>query len=237
MRCRTRPALHCACPHPPFPARPQADGELFGFISALSLQRHASHPSVARLIKLLHERVDRPEVAARVQALLSAKAPPVGLLLSERMINMPISLVPHAIESLSLDMDWATANEEDPVERRSFNFGKMLVLAQVQPASADEAAGSSDGPAAASSRAGPEGPGGKPGKKPKKAKGSGGQGKAAVLAGVAFARVEEEILAEEAEEVSLLRGALPGGAQLLLMILPPGALATAVPALKAVMCD
>jgi hypothetical protein len=170
-----------------------------------------------------------------MQALLSAETTPVGLMLSERMVNTPISLVPHAIESLSLDIDWATANEEDPAERRSFAFGRLLVLAQVQPLSPEGAAGSSDGPTAAAGRPGSEG--GKSGKKAKKAKGSGGEGKAEVLAGVTFARVEEEILAEEAEEVSLIRGALPGGAQLLLMILPPGALASAVPALKAVMCD
>jgi hypothetical protein len=167
---------------------------------------------------------------------LSAKAAPVGLLLSERVVNMPISLVPHAIESLSLDIGWATANEEDQVERRSFDFRKLLVLAKVQPISANEPAGSSGGPAAVADRAGPEKVGWKQGQKLKK---GGGEGIAAVLAGVEFARVEEEILAEQAEEASLVRGALPGegGAQLLLMILPPAALANAVPALKAVMCD
>jgi len=179
----------------------------------LSLQHHAKKRCLAPILALLTERVSRPEVAATVKALL-AQAAPVGLVVSERMVNTPISLVPHALESLSLDIDWAKQHDEDPAERKSFDFHRLLLLAQVEKSGEAAAAPSGKG---------------------KKAKAA--AGKAAVLAGVSFLRVEEEVLAEEAEEVSLVRGRLPGGMQLLLMILKPEALANAVPALKAVMCD
>lgn len=188
------------------------------------------------LLSLLSERVSCPEVTVKLKSLLLSGSAPVGLVLSERMVNTPISLVPHAVESLSLDIDWAKKHEEDEAERLSFNFGHLLILAQVQLGSgaldAGEAAGTSvEQGGGAADRAG-LGRGMTKGRKKAKV-----ACKSDVLARVTFSRVEEEILAEEAEAVSLINGALPGGDRLMVMILKPDALASAVPAIKAVMCD
>ncbi|EOD16042.1 hypothetical protein EMIHUDRAFT_451637 [Emiliania huxleyi CCMP1516] len=157
----------------------KADGALFGFLSAVSLQRHRADPSVGRLISLLgSDRVEDGPLRQRLAGLLAPSGGAnVGLLLSERMVNTPVQLVPHAVESLHLDLGWAAANAEPAAERASLTFEWLVLLAH------------------------------------------------------------EELLAEGAEAVSLVRGGLPGGGQLLLMLLRPEALAAAVPAMRAVMCD
>uniref|UniRef100_A0A7S3W6Q7 Uncharacterized protein n=1 Tax=Emiliania huxleyi TaxID=2903 RepID=A0A7S3W6Q7_EMIHU len=69
----------------------KADGALFGFLSAVSLQRHRADPSVGRLISLLgSDRVEDGPLRQRLAGLLAPSGGAnVGLLLSERMVRSP----------------------------------------------------------------------------------------------------------------------------------------------------
>ena len=117
---------------------------------------------------------------------------------------------------------------EPAAERASLTFEWLVLLAHV---TLDTQAGAESGGAGGSGGGSCGGGGGKRSKKQKRAAGL------SLLGRASFARVEEELLAEGAEAVSLVRGGLPGGGQLLLMLLRPEALAAAVPAMRAVMCD
>ena len=120
---------------------------------------------------------------------------------------------------------------EPAAERASLTFEWLVLLAHV---TLDAQAGAESGGAGGSGGGSGGGGGGKRSKKQKRAAGS---SLSSLLGRASFARVEEELLAEGAEAVSLVRGGLPGGGQLLLMLLRPEALAAAVPAMRAVMCD
>jgi len=101
----------------------------------------------------------------------------------------------------------------------------------------DDDRGGEEGSSSSAGGGGGSGGGGGGGKRSKKQKRAAGSSLSSLLGRASFARVEEELLAEGAEAVSLVRGGLPGGGQLLLMLLRPEALAAAVPAMRAVMCD
>jgi len=197
------------------------------------LQRHSKSPGVKKLSSALVERCASSKVKQKLAAMLAPSAEPVGLILSERMVNMPVQLIPDVIDSLAKDLAWAAENEEDPTERRSFRFSRLLLVAELH--AAPDAAASEAGPAAAgessgraSSAASSTGP--RPSKRQKKQKGGDNP-----LDGLDFVRVEEEILSNEAEMTSLLTGA--GRSRYLLSVLEPATLASVVPALRTVMCD
>ena len=155
-----------------------ADENLFGFLSMVSLQYHRKTPWVSQLITSLLQRCASPAERETLQKLFTPAADSVGFLISERLVNMPMQLVPVAYDSLLQDIDWAMKNEVDQEERKSFNFKKFILMAEVTMV--EGAASAADA------------------KRQKKSK----QRQASVLEQVEFVRVEEEVLANE---VSLSR--------------------------------
>jgi len=210
----------------------KADGDVFGFFSALSLQHLApSSPAVARLSSFLLERCHPQSAQQKLSAMLEASAPPVGLIISERLVNAPVQLVPDALDSLTQDIEWAIENEEDKELRASFKFNQLLMVAQVSASRADTSTSAASAVAQGSSSGG----GGK--KKKHKSHGGAGDGTGldwAALEQLQFVRPEEEAIAYEAEWCTLLHC---GAQQFVLMSLSLPELKAMVPKLRAIMCD
>ena len=136
----------------------KADEDVFGFMSVLSLQFHREQPCVQQFTSHIMQRTGSAKATARLKALLAPSAKPVGLILSERMLNTPHALVPSAVDSLmqaalalarrmrhtphaligsrpylgrtSQDVAWAVDNEVDEAHRASVKFDRLLLLAQ-----------------------------------------------------------------------------------------------------------
>ena len=191
----------------------KADEDVFGFMSVVSLQFHREQPCVQQLTSHIMQRTGSAKATATLKALLAPSAKPVGLILSEWMLNTPHALIPSAVDSLMQDVAWAVENEVDEAHRASFKFDRLLLLAQVAPPSSTDA----DSPGASSSRQGRKG---------KRAKESPLEPSA-----FEFARAEEDVLAQLAESSYLLTGPV----RHLLLVLEPSAVRDAVPSLHAVM--
>lgn len=103
------------------------DGEddVYGFITALSLSRYASESSVQQILQYVTKKCPADDLA-RFQAILKSKA--VGLLINERMVNLPYQLVPAIHSALHEDIEWAIENEETEELRNSAKFDYFLVL-------------------------------------------------------------------------------------------------------------
>ena len=208
-----------------------AQDDVLGFMSAVSLHRHKRATFARELTDSFKQRCADALARATLQDLLEAET--TGFIVSCRMLNLPPVLVPSLVDSLMQDIAWALEHCEDVAERRAFDFRTLLLAADVE-LHADEEGGDGGGD-------GDEGGGGseeaekeeeeEEEKKKKKKK----RAEAAEVEGLAFARPEEEVLAQHASWSTLLAGA--GRSRQLLMSLTPDAIRGAVPALRAVMAE
>lgn len=141
----------------------KANGEEgpLGFVSALSVATHAAHPALKHVLAFLRRHCPPASAAQLEQArggaaatLLTAQAPRcsfflisvfqtlasprLGLLLSERMINLPGEVAPPLVSGLFEELrdvggDWWWASEAAPSDalRDSFAFDHLLLLTRV----------------------------------------------------------------------------------------------------------
>lgn len=103
----------------------EGEDDVYGFITALSLKRYEAENSVQQVLQYVTKKCPVDDLP-RFQSILSSKS--VGLLVNERMVNLPYQLVPAIHSALHEDIEWAIENEETPELRRSFQFDYFLVL-------------------------------------------------------------------------------------------------------------
>ena len=201
-----------------------AESDIFGFMSAINLQAHREVRCVQQLTAYVLKQCADESARAQLRSWLADGARPLGLVLSERMVNMPTQLVPNLVDALMQDLAWAVENEETEAGRAAFRFDRLLWLARVAPG------GGGGGGGGSSSDMGPPAALGK--KEKKRAKAAAARDS---LSGLQFGRLEEEILAQSAEASWVLGSGGKGGGRLLLMALAPDAVRAALPALHTVM--
>jgi hypothetical protein len=197
-----------------------SDDEVLGFMSAISLHAHRTARFAGELRESFLRRCVDTRARERLAGLL--ESPKTGLLLSERLVNLPAALLPSLVDSLLQDIAWAVEHAEDADERRSFNFDTLVLVAPVTLASNT---GNTSSAADAEADAAHE-------KKKKKRKAVAAEAHASLLENVVFDRVDEEILAGAAGWATLLNSA---GRRQLLMTLSLEQVRGAIPALHAAM--
>lgn len=104
----------------------EGEDDVYGFITALSLARLSHETSVQQIVQYVTKRCPPAELP-RLQHILGTKA--VGLVVNERMVNLPYQLVPAIHSALHEDIEWAVENEDTPELRASFQFDYLLLLA------------------------------------------------------------------------------------------------------------
>ncbi|RLN59992.1 hypothetical protein BBJ28_00001362 [Nothophytophthora sp. Chile5] len=104
----------------------EGEDDIYGFITALSLKRYAQETSVQQILQYVTKKCPSAELP-RLQQILSTKN--VGLVLNERMVNLPYQLVPALHSALHEDIEWAITNEDTEELRKSFQLDYFLVLA------------------------------------------------------------------------------------------------------------
>lgn len=103
----------------------EGESDVYGFITALSLPRYKDEGSIQQVLHYITKRCP-PADAARLQEILQTKT--VGLVINERMVNLPYQLVPPLHSALHEDIEWAIENEGTPELRASFKFDYFLIL-------------------------------------------------------------------------------------------------------------
>ena len=211
-----------------------ADDDVLGFMSAVNLQVHRTKLFAQEMRASILKRC--PDASAREELSRRFDDPRVGLIVSERMINLPAALVPSLIDSMLQDIAWAAENAEDKATRDALNFSELLLIAAVtlKPGNGAGGNGSSGGPigaGASSSEGGASGGGKRPKKRERQAAAASAQ--AALFETVEFVRTEEEILAATAEWQALLNGT--GRTRQMVLALTPEGMRQAIPALHAAM--
>ena len=205
-----------------------ADDEVLGFMSAVNMQVHRTKLFAQEMRASMLKRC--PDVAARDELAKRLDDARTGLVVSERLVNLPAALVPSLVDSLLQDIAWAAAEAEEAATRDALNFSQLLLVASVTLKAGGPGAGSSSG---AGSSGGPLDAGAGKKKKKREREAAAASAHAALLEAVDFMRPEEEILAGAAEWQALLNG--PGKSRQMVLAFTPEAARQALPALHAAM--
>uniref|UniRef100_I1KRT3 Protein BCCIP homolog n=1 Tax=Glycine max TaxID=3847 RepID=I1KRT3_SOYBN len=95
------------------------DEGLFALVTALNLYRYREHKCIATVKDfLLHKVRQEKSVHDQLKLLLGEQAHDVGLLVSQRMVNLPPQLLPPLYDALFDEVSWATEDELKNVEQK-----------------------------------------------------------------------------------------------------------------------
>ena len=97
--------------------------DAYAFLTVLNMAEHAEKQGVSGLIQYLVEKCRTNETLAPVADLLTSRKP-VGLVLAERLINMPAEIVP-PMYSMLLDEIEAAVEDKEPYE-----FSHYLIISK-----------------------------------------------------------------------------------------------------------
>jgi len=109
--------------------------EVYGFISVINMHKYQNKESIQQIWKYLLNKAPDSEIQGQLRALMDDSARPLGLILNERMVNVPAELAPQLHKSLFEEI--ARAQEEDG-ESDSFNFGSYVLVTNLYSYSAGE---------------------------------------------------------------------------------------------------
>ncbi|RLN66608.1 hypothetical protein BBP00_00002108 [Phytophthora kernoviae] len=116
----------------------EGEDDVYGFITALNLKSFTQETSVQQILQYVTKKCPNSELP-RLQQILNTKN--VGLVLNERMVNLPYQLVPAVHSALHEDIEWAIENEDTEELRNSFKMDYFLILATCT----EEKSGGNDG--------------------------------------------------------------------------------------------
>ncbi|KAJ5356099.1 BCP1 family [Penicillium concentricum] len=101
------------------------ESDPYAFLSILNLQEHKDKPVVRDLINYLKTKTaSNPSLALAAKLLSQTPIPPIGLILTERLINMPSEIVPPMYNMLQEEIAWAVEDKEP------YTFSHYLVLSK-----------------------------------------------------------------------------------------------------------
>ncbi|PLN78455.1 p21-C-terminal region-binding protein-domain-containing protein [Aspergillus taichungensis] len=101
------------------------ESDPYAFLSVLNLQEHQDKPVIKDLTRYLHRKAQStPSLAPLANLLSQSPPPPIGLILTERLINMPSEVVPPMYTMLQEEIAWALEDNEP------YNFSHYVILSK-----------------------------------------------------------------------------------------------------------
>ncbi|KAG6848556.1 hypothetical protein H0H93_015964 [Arthromyces matolae] len=89
------------------------ESDPYALLTVLNMHLHHQHPSIKAIANYALEKSSAdPTFHSTLQALFSQNQSHVGLVISERLINMPVQVVPPMYSMLTREMQWAIDDNE-----------------------------------------------------------------------------------------------------------------------------
>ncbi|CAA7050598.1 unnamed protein product [Microthlaspi erraticum] len=107
------------------------DESVFAVVTALNLGRYKDNKCFRQLKEFLVKICSEKSVASELQMLLEKKARDVGLLVSQRVMNLPPQLLPPLYDGTFDEVSWATEDEPTEELRKSFRFKTYLIVTKI----------------------------------------------------------------------------------------------------------
>lgn len=99
--------------------------DAYAFLSVINLQPHKDKPFVQTLIEYLKTKAStNPSLAKLSELLAQPEVPSIGLVLTERLINVPSEVVPPMYTMLLEEIQWALE------EKEPYQFSHYLILSK-----------------------------------------------------------------------------------------------------------
>ncbi|XP_044490615.1 protein BCCIP homolog isoform X2 [Mangifera indica] len=107
------------------------DDSPFSVVTALSLGRYKDHKCIMELKEYLLKVCREKDVINDLRLLLGEQADDVGLLVSQRVVNLPPQLLPPMYDALFDEVSWATEDELTKELQDSFRFKFYLLVCKI----------------------------------------------------------------------------------------------------------
>ncbi|XP_057516425.1 protein BCCIP homolog [Amaranthus tricolor] len=107
------------------------DDGLFGLVTALNLGRYKGNKCIIELKNYLLKVCQQKSLIGLLKGILDDQAEHVGLLVSQRVMNLPPQLLPHLYDALFDEISWATEDEPTEDLRKSFCFKHYLLVTRI----------------------------------------------------------------------------------------------------------
>lgn len=99
--------------------------DAYAFLSIVNLQAHKDKPFIQTLIRYLQSKANSNSALGKLSELFSQPSiPAIGLILAERLINVPAEVVPPMYTMLLEEIQWAVQ------EKEPYNFSHYLILSK-----------------------------------------------------------------------------------------------------------
>ncbi|CAI9113308.1 OLC1v1013885C2 [Oldenlandia corymbosa var. corymbosa] len=106
------------------------DEGIYAVVSALNLGRYKDQKCMLELREYL-VKACKEDVPTNLKSLLGERAHEVGLLVSQRVVNLPPQLLPPLYDALFDEVSWATEDEPTEELRKSFQFKTYLMISKI----------------------------------------------------------------------------------------------------------
>jgi len=110
----------------------EEDAAPLAFLSALNLNTHRGTPSMRYTLNFLKSNAPKDKAKRFNQVIsdgISGKKQ-VGLLVHDRLINLPPTLIPVLHTELTKDIEWAQKNEDTSALKKSFKFTTFIYVSK-----------------------------------------------------------------------------------------------------------
>jgi len=98
----------------------------YAMLSVLNMQEHKDKESIKQIKKYLNDRLTKKPVSLKkLNAFLEDESKPVGILLNERLINMPPQVVPPMFRMLLEEIQWAIEDKEP------YEFAYYMIISKL----------------------------------------------------------------------------------------------------------
>ncbi|KAJ4710011.1 Protein BCCIP-like [Melia azedarach] len=107
------------------------DDTPFSIVTALNLERYKDHKCITELKEFLLKACQEKDMLNDLRLLTGEQARAVGLLVSQRVVNLPPQLFPPLYDALFDEVSWATEDEPTEELRSSFRFKFYLLVSKI----------------------------------------------------------------------------------------------------------
>ncbi|CAA3026946.1 Hypothetical predicted protein [Olea europaea subsp. europaea] len=107
------------------------DDAVYSVITALNLGRYQDNKCINELKGYLLKVCKENDVLAKLRSLMGEHARDVGLVVSQRVVNLPPQLLPPLYDALFDEVSWATEDESTEELQSSFRFKFYLIISKI----------------------------------------------------------------------------------------------------------
>ncbi|KAL3635965.1 hypothetical protein CASFOL_020512 [Castilleja foliolosa] len=107
------------------------DDGVYGVVSALNLGRYKDNECITEITDYLLKVCHDTDVIAKLRSLLKDHAKDVGLMVSQRVVNLPPQLLPPLYDGLFDEVEWATEDEPTKELQNYFRFKYYLIVSKI----------------------------------------------------------------------------------------------------------